>query len=144
MAAMKPPGDRKFFSVTQANTMLPLVRAIVRDVTELASDLGERQARMARVRSTHGRLSDASQEELQHIQEELERDQERLQGYADELNQLGVFLKDLRVGLIDFPCWMDDHEVYLCWRLGEPEVAFWHEIDAGFQGRQKLLVDSAK
>ena len=66
-------------------------------------------------------------------------DQDRLREYEEELNNLGVLLKDYHTGLVDFPCWMDDHEVYLCWRLGEDEVAHWHEIDAGFAGRQKLM-----
>jgi len=39
---------------------------------------------------------------------------------------------------VDFPCWMDEREVYLCWKLDEPEVSHWHEVDAGFAGRQKL------
>ena len=59
--------------------------------------------------------------------------------YEHELQQLGVELKDYFTGLIDFPCWMDGREVYLCWRLGEPEVGHWHELDDGFAGRQKLL-----
>ena len=62
--------------------------------------------------------------------------------YERELQQLGVELKDYFTGLIDFPCWMNGHEVYLCWRLGEPEVGHWHELDAGFAGRQKLMADA--
>jgi hypothetical protein len=62
--------------------------------------------------------------------EELER----------ELRQLGIELKDHYIGLIDFPCRLNGREVYLCWRLGEADVAFWHELDAGFAGRQKLQV----
>ena len=59
--------------------------------------------------------------------------------YERELEQLGVELKDYYTGLIDFPCWMDGREVYLCWRLGEPDVAHWHEVTEGFAGRQTLL-----
>ena len=59
-------------------------------------------------------------------------------------SKLDVELKDYFTGLIDFPCWMDDREVYLCWRLGEPEVAHWHELDAGFAGRQKLAIRSCR
>ena len=71
-------------------------------------------------------------------QSELERGQERMREYERELQNLGIELKDYFIGLIDFPCRMDGREVYLCWRLGEPEVAYWHELDAGFAGRQKL------
>ena len=68
----------------------------------------------------------------------FESDQQRMQDYEQELRTLHIELKDYFTGLIDFPCWMDGREVFLCWRLGEPEVSHWHELDAGFAGRQKL------
>ena len=55
-----------------------------------------------------------------------------------ELRQLGVEPKSASEGLVDFPAIIDGRMVYLCWKLGEPEVQFWHEITAGFQGRQPL------
>jgi hypothetical protein len=58
--------------------------------------------------------------------------------YEQELKKLHVELKDYFTGLIDFPCWMDEREVLLCWKLAEPEVSHWHELDSGFSGRQKL------
>jgi hypothetical protein len=61
-----------------------------------------------------------------------------LREYVEELRSLNVELKDPFAGLVDFPCWMDEREVYLCWKLDEPEVSHWHEVDAGFAGRQKL------
>jgi hypothetical protein len=67
-----------------------------------------------------------------------------MQEYEQELRRLGVELKDYDTGLIDFPCWMNNRAVYLCWRLGEPEVSHWHELEAGFAGRQKLLANPAK
>ena len=63
---------------------------------------------------------------------------------AKELKNLGIELKDYDTGLIDFLCWMDGREVYLCWRLGESEVSHWHEIDAGFAGRQRLLTAATR
>jgi len=143
MAVKKPVQGKKYFTVTEANAALPLVGVIVRDITELARDLRERHERLARVRpSERGTLGDAHREEVQLVQAEFERDQERMQEFEQELKNLGVELKDYYTGLIDFPCWMNNHEVYLCWRLGEPDVAHWHEIEAGFAGRQKLLVDA--
>jgi len=143
MAVKKPVQGKKYFTVTEANAALPLVGVIVRDITELARDLRERHERLARVRpSERGSMGDAHREEVQLVQAEFERDQERMQEFEQELKNLGVELKDYYTGLIDFPCWMNNHEVYLCWRLGEPDVAHWHEIEAGFAGRQKLLVDA--
>jgi hypothetical protein len=133
------PG-KKLFTVSEANAMLPLVRAVVRDVTELARAWRERQERLNRLQpGKRGSLSDAHQEELLQVQAEYERDQERMREYERELQQLGVELKDYFTGLIDFPAWMDGREVYLCWRLDEPTVAYWHELQAGVAGRQKLV-----
>jgi hypothetical protein len=141
MAAPKPRPGKKYFTLAQANAMLPLVRVIVRDIADLAQALRERHQRLNRI-TPNGRsgLSDAHEEEIAQAQGDFERGREQMREYEHELEKLGIELKDYFTGLIDFPCWMDDREVYLCWRLGEPEVAYWHEVDAGFSGRQKLLV----
>lgn len=137
MPGKRPKPRKKYFTVEEANATLPLLRAILRDVTTLAHELRDRDQRRLRLESS-GSAGAAHDEEVQRIYEELERDQDRLRDYVDELKRLNVELKDFFVGLVDFPCWMDDHEVYLCWKLDEPEVAHWHEMDAGFGGRQKL------
>jgi hypothetical protein len=134
-----PKTGKKFFTVAEANSALPLVRAIAQDITQLAQDLLERRERLARRKpGDRLRLSDAHEEELQQVQAELERGQEKMEEYVRELTQLGVELKDYFSGLIDFPSLMNGRPVYLCWKLGEPEVAHWHELDAGFAGRHKL------
>jgi hypothetical protein len=74
----------------------------------------------------------------------MEHGQERLAEYVHELNGLGIQLKDFYTGLVDFPCWMEGREVLLCWKQGEPGVDHWHELDAGFAGRQKLVPESQR
>ena len=133
--------DKKFFTPAEANATLPLVRAIVQDIAELARDLRDRYERLAKALPKRGCVSEAHGEELEQIKGEFERRQEKMQEYLKELGSLGVELNDFMTGLIDFPSRMDGHEVCLCWRLGEPEVAHWHEIDAGFAGRHKLEVN---
>ena len=54
------------------------------------------------------------------------------------LQEAGIIVRDIERGLIDFPALIDDREVYLCWELGEDEVVWWHELDAGYRGRQSL------
>ncbi len=141
MAARKPMPNKKYFTVQEANSALPLVRAIARDVAELAHDLRERYQRLGRNRPG-GAASEAHQEEMQQMEAELEGAHERMREYEAELRQLGVDLKDPFTGLLDFPAWMEGRPVYLCWRLGEAEVGHWHELEAGFAGRQKLTVDA--
>src|SRR5437660_1491268 len=70
--------------------------------------------------------------------------QERMQEYEQELKQIGVELKDYFGGLIDFPGLRNGRPVYLCWRLGEPEVSHWHDLEAGFAGRQKWTDESPR
>jgi len=61
-----------------------------------------------------------------------------LRAALTELQGAEVVLRDLDKGLVDFPSIRDDSEIYLCWVEGEPEITWWHQIDAGFQGRQPL------
>ena len=145
MKTKKPARKKKYFTVAQANAALPLVQAIVKDITTLARDLRERYERLSRLKPDEEKVSLGKeyQEELQQVTIEFEHDQERMREYVEELTGLGVELKDFDTGLIDFPCRLDDREVYLCWRLGELEVAHWHEIDAGFAGRRPISPDFA-
>lgn len=145
MAVNSPVEGKRYYSVAEANAALPLVRAIVRDITALARDLKDRYERLNRFRAVENvTLGEAYQEELHQVQAEFERDQERMHEYERELEHLGIELKDYQTGLIDFRTWLNGREVYLCWRLGEPEVGYWHELDAGFAGRQKLQAPEPK
>ena len=138
--------ERKYFTVEEANRTLPLVSAIVRDIVDLYNDVHERRERLARVRhrpgSSQSGESTPYSEELEQIERELDTDIGRLKSFTDELQRLGVELKDPVSGLIDYYSKMDGRDVSLCWKLGEEEVAYWHELDAGFSGRQSLFENS--
>lgn len=138
MVAKKPKSGKKYYSAEAANATLPLVRAIVRDIADLARELDERHERVERLQAEKGGLAASYREEVEQIVADIDRGHSRMGEYIEELTKLGIELKDVRVGLIDFPCWVGNREVYLCWRLDEPEVGHWHELDAGFAGRQKL------
>jgi hypothetical protein len=143
-----PKTDRKYFTVERANAMLPLVRAIVKDLAELSRDVIDRRDRLAHLLAgRNAQSTDVYSEELVQIEEELEKDGRRLRDYVEELTKLGLEPKNGQEGLVDFPTLIDGREAYLCWKLDEPEVLYWHELDAGFAGRQHLTagvgVDSA-
>jgi len=132
---------RQYFSVASANQTLPLVRAIVSDIVELYREVRDREERLTRItrgRAKESRPDDPYAQEVEQIRQELERDVDRLQSFIDELQELGVEFKDPIMGLVDFPAKRDGKEVYLCWKLGEPQVEFWHTIESGFQGRLRL------
>jgi hypothetical protein len=139
MAPTKPvEPKKKYFTVDEANKALPLVKAIVGDVVRQFRTVNELKQRLSAVETQHRRpSSDPYSEELAHSQSELEAETSKLEGFIDELSKLGVELKGPD-GLCDFYSMMDGREVYLCWRLGEPEVMHWHELDAGVAGRQPL------
>ena len=136
---------RRLFTVEEANQRLPLVRAIVQDIVDLFQDLQQRRERIASVKQLRGQGTSSSRfhsEETDQVEEEIQKDEEKLAEFVRELHELGVEFKDPILGLVDFPAQMDDRVVHLCWKLGEPEVQFWHELDAGFSGRQLLLVET--
>lgn len=129
---------RRYFSVDVANRMLPLVRSIVQDfVDELKryEALQERMALLSRVEKQ--RLTAGHREEIEDVERQWQSCGARLRGLLQELDNLGVELKGGN-GLVDFPALLHGREIYLCWQLGEPEVMYWHEKDAGFQGRQPI------
>ena len=134
--------SKRFFTLAEANQRLPLVRAIVGDIVELFRDVTERRQRLVDLieRNQLGskRVHSPYTEELEQMQADIQADVERLNGFAQELAELGIELKDPNIGLIDFPTLVDGREAYLCWKLGEPEVGFWHELTAGVQGRQSV------
>jgi hypothetical protein len=138
------PNERRLFTVEQVNAMLPLVRAIVKDLAALSREVVERRERLAHLLSGHNlQPDDPYRAELVQIEEELEKDARRLRDYVEELRELGAEPKNGIEGLVDFPTIVDGRVVYLCWKLDEPEVLYWHEMDAGFAGRRRLAKGSA-
>ena len=136
------PLQRKIFTPAEANATLPLVRAIVSDLVDLSREVTERRQRLAML--TGGKSSksrDPYHEELVQIQEELEKDSMRLRDFVEELRALGVEPKGSTEGLVDFPARLNGRKVYLCWKLGESRVLFWHDMEAGYTGRQPLRPD---
>lgn len=133
----------KLFTLGEANAYLPLVRAIVSDIVQLSQELEERRQRLdALTRGRDVSRGDPYSDELTQVREDLDKDARRLAEYVRELTDLGVKPKSTSEGLVDFPSVMDGRLVYLCWKYDEPEVLFWHEVDAGFTERQSLTADS--
>ena len=126
----------KTFTVEEANRTLPLVRRIVEDLVR-DHHLWEEKVREFEVAASGSRPEhpDAIAELLQIEAQRLAKD---IESYIAELNDLGVICKGMNIGLVDFRGQLDGREVFYCWKLGEPRVMYWHEIDAGFVGRQRL------
>ncbi len=130
-----PPSQ---FTREEAEELLPRL-------TELLVEMRERRTEYNRFAAQAVELSDKmrgngqlAQADLKTAQEGLEQAVAALNGLGEQINELGCELKDIDQGLIDFRTEMDGREVYLCWKLGEERVEWWHELDTGFAGRQPL------
>jgi hypothetical protein len=125
------------YTAAQANNALPLVRRIVSDLVSCFRRW-EDAVRQVELTAHDNSLENPESERWQ-------REAQRLAGDIDdcvrELSELGVEVKGLDVGLVDFPGTLDGRDVHLCWMLGEPAVTHWHERDAGFSSRQPLPVE---
>jgi hypothetical protein len=126
----------KRFTVEEANKTLPLVRRIVEDVVRQHRVWREKILELDLVASSS--RAEESRTRAQELEEDAQSIAREIDGYQRELEQLGIQLKDRKIGLVDFPSELGGKSVLLCWRLGEPEVQFWHDEDAGYAGRQPL------
>lgn len=126
------PRARRVFSVAMAQRALPLVRRVVIDVVRHYHMLVKIQ------REYQVLVRRGPSEELEQLRDRRQEIADRLTELAEELEMIGCELKDYETGLIDFPAVFDGRLVYLCWKLGEPDVAHWHELTDGYAGRQPL------
>ncbi|MBM3907496.1 MAG: DUF2203 domain-containing protein [Gemmatimonadetes bacterium] len=126
------------YTPAAANRALPLVRHIVGDLVQQV-DRWEAAVRQVELASHDNVLENAESERWQR---EAQRLAAAIEGCVHELMELGVEVRALNTGLVDFPGTLDGREVYFCWMLGEAAVTHYHERDAGFTGRQPLPVEA--
>jgi hypothetical protein len=121
---------RRRFTLEQANKALPLVRRVVSDIVQ------------ARERATQlqSQLEASTGKQHDQVQIQLDGTIDRLHIYLDELTEIGCELKDFQIGLVDFIGRHQGREIYLCWKLGEETIAYFHELSAGFAGRMPVTM----
>jgi hypothetical protein len=124
------------FTIDQANRTLPLVSRIVADIVE-TYERWQEEVRAFELASASAQ-SEMPTPEAVAREREAQRLAKEITGFVAELEQLGVEFKGYDIGLVDFPSRVGDRPVYLCWRLGEPAVQYWHETNGGFAGRQPI------
>lgn len=132
--------SRRYFSVAEANRTLPLVRRIVTDIVREYAEWKELVARYEILAADTGAREPPERVEVRH---RIERHAEHIAGFMDELSSVGCLFKGFDEGLVDFYSRRDDRDILLCWKLGEASVGYWHEIEAGFAGRQVLAPQMA-
>jgi hypothetical protein len=128
--------ERRYFTVEEARALVPRLRgllvALQAEKRELDQLLGELR-RLAPLAFLNGHGA-----QLERIEQRVAELTRSIREKVRVIHQLGVEVKDLDMGIVDFPSLRDGREVYLCWRVDEPTVAYWHDLDAGFRGRQPL------
>lgn len=127
----------RLFSLEEALALLPLLRELLADIQTAKRALDERGAALERVLSAAGGNGHLAAE-VEKARQALTEAGERLQAAMAELEATGAELKGIDEGLVDFRSLRDGRVVYLCWRLDETTISWWHELDAGFAGRQRL------
>lgn len=133
-----PDTPTKYFTLAEANKTLPYVRRIVEDIVAAYNDWKDRIYRYE-VIAANSKSDEGETEEQVGLREEVDQIARRINRFIDELSEVGCVFKGFDGGLVDFHGRLNGRDIFLCWRLGEPTVAHWHEIDAGFKGRQAVV-----
>ncbi len=131
----------KMFTLEEAERAIPLVEQRLHQAVEAKREAAtidrELQEIAIRIHLSGGaEIDPAAVLQRRHKKDEA---MEHLREAVEALQQIGCLIKDLDVGLVDFPAALNNREVYLCWKLGELRIDYWHNVDDGFGGRQPIL-----
>jgi hypothetical protein len=130
----------KTFTLEEAQSLLPVLESLLQraiDGKRVAAEAESDLSRLAqRIHLSGGMRVDSTLVAKQRA--EMEDHIKRVQESIAEIDSIGVQVKDLEAGLLDFPCRVDDEVVLLCWRMGEPSIEHWHSLESGFKGRQPV------
>lgn len=130
----------KTFTLDEAQSLLPVVESLLNralEAKQAAADLQEEiAAQVRRVFAAGGMFVDIAAAQKRKIA--LEALVHRAKDALQEIDAIGVQVKDLEVGLLDFPCLLEGETVLLCWKKGESRIDFWHRVEDGFAGRQPI------
>jgi len=128
--------QRRIFTLAEATSMMPWVRSRLHDLQELKRYRDEAVRRLAGM--TPAMRSNGSAAEGAALEARIDQIVSRMQVLLDDITAAGVEIKDIDAGLVDFPAIRGTRVVYLCWLIDESAITYWHEVDAGFSGRQRL------
>lgn len=128
--------SEKVFSLEEASSLLPLLKKLLNKAQTVWESMLEMQPEIKKI-SEKAQYGSGSPLGAQYLREIL-----NLQEILLAISKRGVILKDLEAGLCDFPYEHEGRIVYLCWKLGEEKIGWWHELSDGFAGRQLLEGDS--
>ncbi|HEY6091300.1 MAG TPA: DUF2203 domain-containing protein [Gemmatimonadales bacterium] len=127
----------KIFTLPEANRTLPLVKRIVADILQVYPQWKDLVAQYELIAAQARPEWGESQQQLD-LKGQIDVLATKINGFLGELGQIGCEFKDFDKGLVDFHGRLDEREMLWCWKYGEERITFWHELEAGFSGRQPL------
>jgi hypothetical protein len=130
----------KTFTLDEAQSLLPVLESLLKRALEGKESAQKVESGLSdlarRIYLSGGMRVDV--DEVTKQRTEMEAHLERVRESITEIDAIGVQVKDLEEGLLDFPCRLDDEVVLLCWRMGEPAIDHWHTMESGFKDRQQV------
>lgn len=128
------------FHLKEAERLLPELERFLREAVALKAHFDRAETDLREASARIALLGGASVNTRQLLAQRGRRDAlaARLKELIEGIEEYGCLVKDLDVGLIDFPTWYQGREVLMCWRLGEPSIQFWHETGEGYRGRKPI------
>lgn len=130
----------KTFTLDEAQSLLPVLEALLKRAIEEKKAAEAAEASLQEL-ARHIYLSGGMQvnvSRVNRLRAEMEQHLKRVRENVGEIDSIGVQVKDLDSGLLDFPCRLDDQTVLLCWKMGEATIEHWHPIDSGFKNRKPV------
>lgn len=130
----------KLFTLDEAQALLPVAEALLNralEAKQAAAELEEQLSELVRRIFANGGMM-INTVAVQKQKTTLEALVQRAKDAIEEIDAIGVQVKDLEIGLLDFPYQLEGETVLLCWKRGEPRIEFWHRVEDGFRGRQPI------
>lgn len=129
----------RLFSLEEANRLIPVLEPLLAALADKKAEILAKQAELtALLKTAEAPSGERRADRVVRGKEELKFIAEEFNVSLHEVSRLGCLVKDVDLGLVDFPTLHQGREAFLCWRRGEPTVAHWHELDEGFAGRKPL------
>ena len=122
----------RYFTLSEANETLGAIRPLMDEVQAI------RQKILANQPEAWPAIERSAGNGGNRALSNMVQDFEKLDALVHRIQETGAILKDINMGLLDFPALRQGREVYLCWQYGEEDIAYWHEVEAGYAGRQPI------
>ena len=130
----------KLFTLEQAQTLLPVLKSLLKKAMDGKQTIQHADEEFQKV---HHRIFLSgglflNVAAVARLRAERDKAVQEVKDAMAEINSIGVQVKDLDIGLLDFPCQVDDEILLLCWKYGEEKIEFWHGVEEGFAGRKPI------